>query len=144
MHTSRVTKFKTGIQITGPGIIEKTYNHYPKGPGMSSQYVTMPKNAEEFQYLGDLYEENMLKQKEKISRLKAKVEHFKVKSEKWERKYKELRSKEMVSKEEKLWRHKQEYDNLALKDEPTMGEFNRMLDLEDRIWELEEDARTHV
>lgn len=61
-------------------------------PGMSSQYVTMPKNAAEFQYLGDQYEKGMLRTKETISRLKEKLEYHKAKAGKWEKKYMKLKS----------------------------------------------------
>lgn len=63
-----------------------------KKPGMSAKYVTIPKNTEEFHYLGTLYEKRMLINKEIISKLKEKLEYHKAKAEKWERKYNKLNS----------------------------------------------------
>lgn len=45
----------------------------------------------------------------------------------------------MMMKSEQLWRYKKEYDNIVLIENPTMEEYNRLLDLEDLIWEIEDE-----
>lgn len=50
----------------------------------------------------------------------------------------------MTSKQEDLWRYKQEYDNLALLIDPPQEAWNRLMELEDIIWDLENEERNKV